>query len=355
MKRNNLLILALLQLFVFHGCIEVIDFDTERDGGSIVIDGSVTEGTGPFAIRLRETASTDRITYPVSGALITLFDDAGNSGAYQESADDPGRYILPSGGMTGIPGRAYHVEIEMPNGRIYQSEPETMPRLAGVQDSIYFEFGFKDFLNDIGNPVTKPVVNAYINAAIDQQPGEDLFFKWDVEEVYLLSPTDFPDPFGSIPPPCFVYEYPSGQDFQLFDGRESRSAAVQGLRVATQIVGFNFTEKHYFSVYQIGMTEKAFDYWSKIRQTVANVGTIFDTPPAPVQGNVFNPSDPDETVLGYFGVEARDTIRAYVLPSDLHVTVLKECEYRPWVNDYPDRCLDCLSVPNSTHKRPDFF
>ncbi|MEL6257364.1 MAG: hypothetical protein AAFR87_35555, partial [Bacteroidota bacterium] len=42
---------------------------------------------------------------------------------------------------------------------------------------------------------------------------------------------------------------------------------------------------------------------------------------------------------------------------DIPIDQILECLYSPSkrFDDYPDFCLDCLSVRNSTHTRPDFF
>ncbi len=346
--------LILLQSFLVNSCIEVIDFDTGRTGGILVIDGTISNAEPPYTLRLRETAPTERITLPVSGAVVTIFDNLGQSETYQEDAD--GAYLLWGQTVRGIPGNTYHIRVELPDGEVYESEPETIPRTETRLDSLYFDFERKNDLNEIGNVISYWVVNAYVDATINPLPGENAFFRWDVEEVYLLTPTDFPDPFGVVPPPCFVYVYPSGKDFQLLDGRENQPSKINGLKVATQVLDHRFTEKHYFTVNQVGLSEKAFVYWDKISQTVANVGSIFDTPPAAIKGNLSNVRNKDEVVLGYFGATSTTLIRKFLLASDLPIPVIDECEFTPWhFGDYPGRCLDCLSVPSATYKRPDFF
>lgn len=354
MRRTTFFLLILLQAFLLNSCIEVIDFDTQRSGGLLVIDGNISNAEPPYTLNLRETAPTERVTLPVSGALVTIFDNLGQSETYQE--DIEGKYRLLGQTVRGVPGNSYYIRVELPNGQVYESEPETIPRTEARLDSIYFDFERKEELNEIGNVLSYWVVNAFVDATIDQQPDENAFFRWDVEEVYLVTPTDFPDPFGTIPPPCFAYVYPSGQDFELLDGRNVRPSEIKGLKVATQILDYRFTEKHYFTVNQVGLTEKAFIYWDKVSQTVSNVGTIFDTPPAAIEGNISNTQNEDEVVLGYFGAVSTTLIRKFLLASDLPISLVDECEFTPWhFGEFPARCQNCLSVPNSTLKRPDFF
>ncbi len=103
------------------------------------------------------------------------------------------------------------------------------------------------------------------------------------------------------------------------------------------------------------MSEDAYRYWSQVDQLVSNSGTIFDPPPAPIRSNVFNVNNPEEFVLGYFEAVSIDTVRRAFFAPDVEPPNPLDCLYAPWRRDYPPRCLDCISVPNSTFERPDYF
>ncbi len=196
------------------GCTEVIEFDTARVGGQLVVDGRIAVGNGPFRLNLRETATENRKTFPVTGAEITIFDDAGQSESYQEMGD--GAYLLHANAVQGRIGGNYYLEIRLPNGEIYQSKPETIPQPAGKQDSITYDLGKQDFLNRFGNPIPRKIINIYVDVTLNEETREDFFLRWDVEEVYRITPTFFPCGLCTPPPSCYVYVYTSAQDFTLF-------------------------------------------------------------------------------------------------------------------------------------------
>jgi hypothetical protein len=346
-------ILILLALLSLAACVEIIEFDTTREGGQLVVDGGIGTGSGPFTIYLGRTASSARVTIPVEQAEIFVYDDQGNGLAYQELGE--GQYRLPEGLLQPQIGHTYYLRIQLANGQTYESEPETIPPVMARMEDLYFDFTDLEELNQFGNIVTYPVVNAYIDLAVDQPADMQSFYRFDVEEVYLLSPTDFPDPFGNIPPPCFVYEYPATRDFLLSDIKGNPGQTLRRLKVASQILDWRFEERHYFNVYLLSLTEEAYTFWTQVNQTITNVGTIFDTPPAPIRGNIYNINDPAEQVLGYFSAAARDTIRTFLTPGDTPKRPFFDCKYSPFETDYPPRCLDCLSVPGSTYERPDYF
>ena len=53
---------------------------------------------------------------------------------------------------------------------------------------------------------------------------------------------------------------------------------------------------------QMSISKRAFNFWTLVQQQLSNFGSPFDTPPASIEGNMYNINDPDETVLGFFGV-----------------------------------------------------
>ncbi len=70
--------------------------------------------------------------------------------------------------------------------------------------------------------------------------------------------------------------------------------------VVSRLVDWSFYEKHYFTLYQSAMTRDAIEYWRKVDILANQVGSIFDTPPAEINGNIKNLNNQDEKVYGYF-------------------------------------------------------
>jgi hypothetical protein len=352
-KYNYPIILAMSFILVMAACTEVIEFKTERAGGQLVIDGSISTGQGPFELYLGTTASTDRKTLPVTDATVSLLDEQGRVEAYQHMGE--GQYRIPAGRFRAAIGGTYHIRIALSDGRVYESERETIPDLSAQLDSLNFNFTEREELNEYGNIILVPIVNATVDLAVEQPAEASSFYRFDVEEVYRLSPTDFPDPFGSIPPECYVFTRPDLSTFALLAVNGAQSRIVPDVEVAATRLDYRFDEKHYFTVYLRSLTESAYVFWDQVDQTLSAVGTIFDTPPAAVKGNIYNINDPDEQVLGYFSAMSGDTIRAALLPEDTPFLPYYECRYSPAKQDYPPRCLDCSSVAGATYEKPDYF
>ena len=66
-------------------------------------------------------------------------------------------------------------------------------------------------------------------------------------------------------------------------------------------------------VWQMSISDRAYNFWNLFFIQTTNFGGPFDTPPAPVEGNVFNPIDANEQVLGFFGVSKISTATVVVV------------------------------------------
>ena len=353
---KTLYLFPLLFLFL-SSCIEPIKFNIDRQGGQLVVDGSISNEGGLQRIKLSTTTGSDRIPTPVTGAQVKIFDDMGLSEDYVTDFVDPGTYILLGHTIQGTIERTYYIEIVLFDGRTYRSVPEKIRPQPGEMEAISYDFSEKQEVNEYAVILENTFIDVFIDVDLNEVSEEPFFLRWDVEEVFLLSPTDFPDPFAAVPPPCYVYVYPSATDLNLFDGSKSNATYLDEVQVASQKLDYGFREKHYFSVYQKSLGREAFEYWKKVDQLLSNAGNVFDTPPAPIPGNIYNINNPEEEVLGYFEAVSSSVIRFNTYRSDIPLDQILECKYIPSkpYQSYPDYCLNCLTRRNSTYERPPFF
>jgi hypothetical protein len=318
----------------------------------MVVSGQVSTIPDQNFIELGRTSTTERLPIPVSGAYIELVEVGGEVYYYQEDPFKPGIYVLND--FSGIPGAAYFVRVVTQEGETFESEPERMPESAGSLTTTY-DFQEEEVI-DLGGVVTEQTfMKWYVDATLPE--SKPVFVKWQVDETFLLSPTDFPDPFGSVPPPCFVSQNADPQTVTLFNGRDIQATSVEKMLVGSRIIDWSFLEKHWFTIYQSSLTEEAYEYWRKVNILANQVGSIFDTPPADISGNVKNLTRPTAKVLGYVQACNQAFDRRPFFPSELPFRLtITDCTYdgRDYLN-YPSRCLDCLSIRNSSFRRPIWF
>lgn len=340
----------LLYAFLFSGCLTPIEFPTERVGNLLVVSGQISTVEDQSTIELGRTADTERFPVPVTNAKITLFVSSGESYLYHQDSTILGRYTLT--GITGVSGKTYYIRITLDTDEVYESTPEKMPESPG-EISTYYETNWEEYTDFEGIISQRPFVKLYGNSVLPT--SEPSYLKWNVEETFLLTPTDFADPFGSVPPACFIVQNADPQGIPLFNGDDISAQSIE-IFLASRLVDYSFYERHYFTTYQSAITKESFEYWTKVNALANQVGSIFDTPPAQIKGNIFNVNAADEEVLGYFQASNQVFHRFFILASDLDVPILADkCTYDPSRMQYPYRCLDCLSVRNSSLTAPSWF
>ena len=75
----------------------------------------------------------------------------------------------------------------------------------------------------------------------------------------------------------------------------------------------------YYSILveQYALTRDQFDFWTNLKKTTEQLGTLFDAQPAQLTGNIHCISNPQETVLGYLCASTTQRKRIFINRTDL--------------------------------------
>lgn len=340
----------ILLLLTAGGCIDEISFDSEFSERQIVVAGSVHNGLGPYTVRIGETQPDENLPVPLSNATIILIDSNDNRMAFNEI--ETGIYQTLDKNFRGEPGETYYIEIELPDGRTYFSEPETMP-LQTASSTVHLETGFVPVQTASGGTRDVPVV--FVSADTDLPESEDpLFLKWNVEGLYAFREIQRSGPFAPQANTCFITEKIDPQTILLFSGSQSGSGQIKNqLLTEERVVQHKFFIRYYFNVVTSTITEQRFNYWQNVDEMINRSGTIFDVPPATVPGNIKSNKPHAIPALGYFEAVARDTSRKFVTSSDFSFFISDPCGLTN--TDRHPNCDNCLEIENSTLERPPYF
>ena len=350
-------------LLGFNSCVDQISFPLEKAAKErLIVSGLFTDLEGPHTVFLSQTTSQAREPL-FSGGFFTLNDkprpvrnarvlllstSAGIGGQFQEVR--PGEYEL-RGKFAQEDGMEFFLQIEI-EGKIYRSEIQKMPTVIG-SDSLSFSLE-RARLKD--NPDAAQIVIRTETTLPNQVGG--YYLRWMVDEAYFWDLTFFPNPFNTPPPNCIVFDFPDPERITFVNGNLlNRPGGKSNLVVAQRLVDQSFLSRHYFNVQQLSITQESYEYWRKVREVVNNTGSVFDSPPAAVRGNVFNVEDSEEVVLGYFEVAKSKVKRIYTTRADIPFFIEKVCEYIPGKSSqlYKPTCLSCNVFPKSTSAYPDWW
>lgn len=341
------------------GCID--PFEIELEGGQefLVVDGEFTpENRAHELVLYRTISQIARQRTPVLGADITLIDEAGKRADYIEL--DEGKYQLPANLINGETGKDYFVEIKLRTGEEYRSQPAKMPKLI-KGDSTYIRYNQLDEILLTGRIIQRSFLEVFVDTPLPTG-GEDYWLKWDVTTLYSF-PEVICSPLAPPPLTCFISGNTDPQQVTLLNGERFDKGRLEGFKVNDKRLGvndFEYRGKHYFIVNQQSISKETYEYWDKINRLSNQSGSIFDTPPAAIQGNIYNVNDPEEVILGYFELSHTDVLRQFVsanslgniyrFPTNVCPTLLN-----PFNSSFFRECCGCLRIENATLDRPSWF
>ena len=89
----HLVVLYILTIFMFSGCQKVINVDLNEAAPRIVIEGLITDRSGPYTVKISKSGSyfNQPVLPPVSGAQVIITDNISSTDTLKET--EPGIYI----------------------------------------------------------------------------------------------------------------------------------------------------------------------------------------------------------------------------------------------------------------------
>lgn len=335
-------------LVFFTGCISRIDKNIPQVGNQLVIEGQITNGNGPYPVKIGRTSDKQRIMVPVGGAQVMIFDDTDQKQElYTEK--NTGYYQAAGNTVKGIPGHTYHIKVTLKDGSVYESRPETMPDIV-THDSAYFKIGTQNRINKYGITLHDHVVKVYDDTYLPQT-AQPYYLEWYVREVYILQQFTYSGPLAPPPEYCFITAYPDPQTISLYDGAQADGKEIKNQLVATKVVDYSFFYRHYFNVHVVALTHNAYVYWKHVNDIINTSGTIFDVPPSTAIGNIYNVNNSKDDILGYFEAVSADTTRCSTYRNYFKFNIPEPCPE-------PDShlgCAVCMDNPNGTLTQPYYF
>lgn len=276
--------LLFFSLFLF-GCVEPFSADLDRPSPApLVVDGSITTGSGPHSVVLSEAAafeqSQEGISRRIEGAKVVVADhDADTRVTLEET--EVGRYETEKGELPGVPGHVYHLEVTLSDGRKYESVPKQMPEPVPL-DSIFATYE------------ASPNGRIKVSATADDPEDTSNRYRWSVRNIREY-------PINSLEPPFYCWEpVPTSQitvlDDRLIDGGRIEQA------VYSVPPGPGASRLNQVNVRQLTLTKEAYDFWSKVAEQVEDADDPFSSPPRPIRGNIEPVQDSIDRALGYFEV-----------------------------------------------------
>jgi len=286
-------ILFLFFILILFSCTEKFYPEIDENISILVVDGKITDDTGPCEVRLFRTVKfTDDFPFkPEIGAMVVLYDDLGESEVLMEV--EPGIYQSSYSTIKGKIGRTYWIEIQTISGETYESRPELMHSAFEIS-SLYGEE--TEVITDVNSK--EKAVGIYFDTKNDENSGA--YLRWEYKESYEWhSPfTVVEKYYDNAATICYpVNEYPL---INIYDASDLAIKEVNHL-LTSEILQHEVKLEHEYllDMRLYSTTQENYEFWKNMKAIHQSNGNLYDVLPANIRGNISSCGDNCE-VLGYF-------------------------------------------------------
>ncbi|HZX73658.1 MAG TPA: DUF4249 domain-containing protein [Cyclobacteriaceae bacterium] len=372
---------------MLEACVDPLKVSLPPPTQQLVVDGLITNDSGPYEVKLSYTTSFSnnlRVAPVNAGASIWIYDNFNNVEKLTEVS--PGIYRTSKTGIQGQVGREYYIKIKTKFGREYQTTPQRL-NAPGELANVTFQFDPKSILGANGNPGNYVDALKIIIDSKGAASGDLLRWRWNT--IFKArtwpefrsggeGPAYFPSPEkcsgyvyrgGRCDNPaecptgvcymgyclekvaectcceCWPYNY-STRSLISHNGVTSsldfKEINLGSIPVGTQ----EFYEKYYINVEQLSLSEEVYDFWNLVEKSQTANGNIFQPNSVKVKGNIQPITDPNEVVLGIFGVSGITRKELYLNPEIVPYPL-------PPLDSFKRDCSQCFKL--NYKEKPSFW
>ncbi|RRQ49439.1 DUF4249 domain-containing protein [Maribacter algicola] len=318
--------LAVIIVFSFlpYGCIDPVPPEFDYEDGLIFIEGFASSNAGASYVGINESVTEFGVRGLnfIPGASVTVENlDSGLSVNFLESED---AYLAPLDFKVS-PGERWKLIVAMPNGTVYESEPEIVLSPVPITEVAIDYDPELEF---------RPSVNRFIpghkiSVSFDDPAGAENNYYWSYRSFenldYCIRCNEGIYRNGGCIPydlrgrlyryfdyicetECWTIRYP--ESVNIFDDTFSNGKTVAGLEVGS--LPLYTKENMVVEVQQFSLTPAAYKYYKVLKDIVDNASGFNAPPPAALVGNLYNINDSEEFVLGRFTAAASSVVNMYV-------------------------------------------
>jgi len=362
-------------------CVDPISFDTDTVAiFPIVVEGSISDDPGPYEVRVSkafdlETQKATRERARVK--RLNISDNVGNSEDLQEI--ELGVYRTNAEGIQGVVGRAYTLRVELLDGRVYETIPDTM-KVTGSVSKIEHEV--VEYTNLNGVP------EYGFDIFFDSQANENKEFRfmWKLVMTYEVSSNpeehyspcfrdDCVDPTNCFCPepllcsgfifndttrqleyvgPCecchcwleLRNDLPVMSEGQLTQNGIFTKVKAGRLPITAQTMQY----KTHVEVQQYSLSQVAYDFWNSITAQKQAISSLFQPLSGKITGNFVQLAGTPTPIEGIFYTASVSRNSIYITADDVpDVKMIKLSA------DSVFSRSSCLDFPGATNRRPTFW
>lgn len=288
----------------------------------LVVEGNINTGTDSTVIQLSHTInlSAGNTAAPVLNAAIAIQDD--QNGTYNLTSEGNGAYS--TGVITLDPTRTYRINITTSDGKNYVSD--YVPATSAPP------------IDSIGFLVKSNGIQLYVNTHDPRNATH--YYRWDYVETWEFHAkfnSDYVSNGDSI-----INRPTSQQIYKCWTSNLSNDIELGSSAKLTQDVIYEnplvfipstsekLEDRYSILLKQYAMTAAGYNYYTLLKQNTEQLGSIFDSQPSTLTGNIHCITDHTLPVIGYITAGTVQEKRIYInngqLPLNWAATYPYDCE-----------------------------
>ncbi|MEK6782992.1 MAG: DUF4249 family protein [Bacteroidota bacterium] len=373
-------ILSVLLILLAAGCVDRIYFDVGNNVPfTIVAEGHISDQPGPYRVELNSAFDLESklARTAISAKQVVLSDNLGNREVLANI--DKGVYQTNPDGIHGTVGSVYTLRIELFDGRVYESKPDTL-YASGSIDSVYHSFKEEKSPNE----VSVYSFDIFFNASAATKNNYNFLWKFTGTfqcDTHPELKDIVHDGAPCINGKCNFYELCSGiRNISVFndllraefvrvapcscctcwydifnnipmvsDGQFVRDGRFTAIKAYTLPINhWIFQHKVYVTVTQESLSRQAFAFWKGIKDQKTAANSLFQPISGKIPGNFKQISGPENPIEGLFYATSIASKTILIRREDVPNPRILPPDY-PW----PASCL--ILFPNATTEKPPFW
>ncbi len=317
--------------------MEQFDLDVPRTSQNYVVEAMLLDDDRYQRVVLSKINGNGK-TEPVIGARVILESDK-DSAEIVFNGDGTGRYA-PSGMVNLRKGERFRITVYPKEDTRIVSEWEEVPEAVSIESG-YWEPHTFTLVNDNGVTVRRNGINFLVNTS--EFKSADTYLRYVYETTHINEA-----PFRSSLCDCLnCYITIESKDFLTI----ASAMKSEGKSLKDQLITFlpldrKFSFRLTMLVRQMAITKNAFLFYQAIDQQRSLNGSIFDPPPAIINGNLSYEGNEQVNVYGLFELGRMSEYPITIYKSNIEnqfLTYLDVCNAGARARNIESFCFNCYA------------
>ncbi len=288
-------------LLLITGCIVPYKPETTANDELLTVEGVITDQPEINTIKLHMSVPLWKVSNekPVKGAKVWLTGEMGRIDSLRETSI--GTYATDKTTFQGKTGRKYILHINTPEfygGHSYESIPMEMKPVPPIEEITYNKKVFSP------QPWNTEGCEIYVNTS--DPTNKCSFYKWKYSETW-----EFHLPFDVPNKICWITVNSDKVMIKNTSILAENKVSEFPINTIENPVD-RLSVKYSILVTQYSLSEDEYNYWESLKNTLDQMGSLYDIVPTSVPNNIYCIENPGEKTLGYFSVSAVSSKRLFI-------------------------------------------